>query len=68
MPLCELRESAQHVVKEERQPDAFALAVHTDPIHAVAPVARAHQRQAVHTEAQAVFDRAHAVLIHVYDF
>ena len=34
-----------------------------DQVHAVVPVAAAHQRQAVRAEAQAVLDRAHAVLV-----
>ena len=49
--------------QEERQPDALALAVLADEVHAVVPVAAAHQRQAVLAEAQAVVDRADAVLV-----
>ena len=59
-PLSELHE---HVVKEEAQPDAFAFAMLADQIHAVVPVAGAHQRQAVLADVQAVHDRAHAVLV-----
>jgi hypothetical protein len=43
-PVGELRE---HVEQEERQPHAFAAAVLADQVHAVVPVAAAHQRQAV---------------------
>ncbi len=46
------RELRQHVVEEEGQPDAFALAVLADQIHAVIPVAATHQGQAVGAEAQ----------------
>ena len=56
----ELRE---HVKQEERQPHALASAVLADEIHAVVPVAAAHQRQAVLAEAQAMVDRANAVLV-----
>ena len=43
----------QHVIEEEAEPDAFALALRADQVHAVVPVAGAHQRQAVRAEAQA---------------
>ena len=59
----QLGELRQHVVEEEAQPDAFALALLADQVHAVVPVAGAHQRQAVRAEAQAVSDGAHAVLV-----
>ncbi len=58
-----LGELRQHVVQEEREPDAFALAVLADQVHAVVPVAAAHQRQAVGAETQAVVDRADAMLV-----
>jgi hypothetical protein len=48
------RRTAQHLVQEEAQPDALALALHADPVHAVVPVAGTDQRQAVLAEAQAV--------------
>ena len=59
----ERAELPQHFAQEEAQPDALALAAHPHQIHAVVPVAGAHQRQAVRAEAQAVRDRAHAVLV-----
>ena len=62
-PPGQLGELREHVVKEERQPDAFAFAVLADQVHAVIPVAAAHQRQAVVAEAQAVVDGADAMLV-----
>ncbi len=59
-------ELAQHLDQEEAQPDALALAVDADPIHAVVPVAGADQRQAVFTKAHAVPDGAHAMLIQAF--
>ena len=53
----------EHVVEEEGEPDALALAVLADEVHAVVPVAAAHERQAVLAEAQAVLDGADAVLV-----
>ncbi len=53
----------QHVVQEKRQPDALALAMDADVVHAVVPVAGAHQRQAVRAETQPVHDGAAAVLV-----
>ena len=41
------REALQDVVEEERQPDAFALALGPDVAHPVVPVAGPHERQAV---------------------
>jgi hypothetical protein len=52
--LRDSRETAQHRVQEEPEPDALALAFDADAVHAVVPVAGAHQRQAVRAEAQAV--------------
>ncbi len=56
-------ELPEHVVQEEAQPDALALAPHPHQIHAVVPVAGTDQRQAMLTEPQAVPDGAHAMLI-----
>ena len=53
----------QHVVEEEGEPDAFAAAVFADQVHAVVPIAAAHQRQAVFAEFQAVLDGAHAMFV-----
>ena len=63
LPLRDLGELLQHGVQEEAQPDAFARALDADQVHAVVPVAGAHQRQAVRAELQAVLDGAHAVLV-----
>ena len=50
-------------VKEECQPDAFALAVLADQVHAVVPVPTAHQGQTPGAEVQAFEEGAHAVFI-----
>ena len=57
----ELAQGRQH---EPAVPDALALALGADLVHAVVPVAGAHQRQAVRPELQAVLQRSHAVLVH----
>src|SRR4030065_303975 len=49
--------------QEPRQPHAFATALLADQVHAVVPVAAAHQRQPVGTEAHAVLEGTHAVLV-----
>ena len=56
-------ELAQHLAEEERHPDALALAVLADQVHAVVPVAAAHQRQAVRAQPQAVLDGQRRVLV-----
>ena len=48
----------QHVVQEEAEPDAFALPLLADAVHAVVPVAGAHQRQAVLAEQSAAASSA----------
>ena len=53
----------QHVVEEERQPDAFAAPRVPHAVHAVVPVAAPHQRQSVLAEFQAALDGDHAVLV-----
>jgi hypothetical protein len=60
---CELGELPQDRAKEEPQPHAFARALDADEVHAVVPVARAHERQATRPEAQAMDDRTHAMLV-----
>ena len=55
------RKPLEHHGEEPAQPDAFALAVDADAVHAVVPIAAAHQRQAVCAEAKAVVDRPEAV-------
>ena len=56
-------ESLQHRDEKEGQPDAFALACDADQIHAVVPVAHAHQRQPMLAVAQAVPYRPLAVVV-----
>jgi hypothetical protein len=41
-------ELPEHFMAEEGEPDTLALARNADPAHAVVPVARANQRQAMH--------------------
>jgi hypothetical protein len=57
-----LGEAHEHLVEEESEPDAFAFAL-AHQVHAVVPVAGAHERQAVLAEPQAVQDGAHAVFV-----
>ena len=52
----------QDGVQEPAQPDALAPALVADPVHAVVPVARADQRQAVGADREAPVERARAVL------
>jgi hypothetical protein len=58
-----LGEARQYLVQEEAEPDALAAALDADPVHAVVPVAGAHQRQTVLAEPQAVLDGAHAMVV-----
>ena len=55
----ELRERR---VQEPAEPDALALALASDAVHAVVPVAGAHQRQAVAADGEAAVEGARAVL------
>jgi len=63
LPACQLGKLPEHGAQEKAQPDALAAALHAHPVHAVVPVAAAHQRQAMHPEAQAVADGAHAMFV-----
>ena len=56
------RERREDRVQEPAQPDALAAALVTDPVHAVVPVARSDQRQAVRPDREADVDGARAVL------
>jgi hypothetical protein len=56
-------EFLQRIEQEKGQPNALALAFETHQVHAVVPVARAHQGQTLHAFAQAISDGAHAVLV-----
>ena len=58
--LGELRE---HFIKEKAQPDAFPFAVFAHQVHAVIPVAGAHERQAVLTKSEGPKDGSHTVVI-----
>src|SRR5262249_45723852 len=51
-------------VQEPAEPDAFALSSGADPVHAVVPVSRPHQRKAVLSNRQTTVERARAVLEH----
>lgn len=62
----DIYELLQHLVEEETQPHAFALALFTDAVHAVVPIAAADQRQAVGAAGHAVLDGAHAVLVEAF--
>ena len=60
---AERLEAAQHVVEEERHPDALAAPLASDAVHAVVPVPGAHERKAVGSDAKRAVDRAAAVLV-----
>jgi hypothetical protein len=53
----------EHVVKKEREPDAFAAAFFSHQVHPVIPIAGAHQGQTVLAEFQSMLDRAHTMLV-----
>src|SRR2546430_5163781 len=61
-------EFSEDVTKEESEPDAFALAVPPDEIHAVVPIAGSDQRQSMRAESQPMQNCSHAVLINIRDF
>ena len=48
-------------MKEPAEPDAFAFACFADPVHAVVPVSRSNQRQAVAADRKTGIERARAV-------
>ena len=50
--------------QEPRKPDRFATPAVTHTVHAVVPVAAAHQGQSMHADPQAVVNGARSVLIH----
>ena len=62
-PTRHFGEACQHLAGEEAQPDAFAAAGLADAVHAVVPVAAAHQGQAMLAAGKAVDDGSHAVLV-----
>src|SRR6185369_10493735 len=51
--------------QEPREPDALSLAADADPVHAVVPVARSHERKSVRSDGEAAVERAGAVLVQV---
>ena len=56
------REGRQRGVKEPSEPDAFALALLTDAVHAIVPVPRPHQRKPVPAQREACIQRKRAML------
>ena len=56
------REGRQRGVKEPSEPDAFALALLADAVHAIVPVARPHQRKPVPAQREACIERKRAML------
>jgi hypothetical protein len=48
-------------MQEPTQPDALALALHSNPVHAVIPVAGSYQWKAMATDSEASVQRAGAV-------
>ena len=59
---------SEDVTKEESEPDAFALAMPADEIHAVVPVAGPDQRQSMRAESETMQNRPHAVQIDIRAF
>ena len=55
-------ETRQRGVEKPRHPHAFAGAVFADPVHAVIPIARSHQRQAVRANRKAAIERKRAMI------
>ena len=53
----------QHAREEEAEPDALAFAERADTVHAVVPVAAAHQGQTVRARGRSGVDRAQTVLV-----
>ena len=59
--LCQRREGRERRVQEPAEPDALALALRSDAVHAVVPVARADQGEPVDADGEAAVERARAV-------
>src|SRR5262249_40040890 len=57
------RKLFQDIVKEEREPDAFAFTLVPDPIHPVVPITGTDEGQAVLAEAQGLLERAGAMFV-----
>ena len=58
-----LRKLGQHGIKEKSQPNAFAFTVFPHKVHAVVPITRADEWQAVFAKADASQDGPHTVII-----
>ena len=54
---------AQAIDQEPGQPDALSLALDAHAVHAVVPVAAAHQGKAVRAQPQPVLQSAEAVIV-----
>ena len=67
-PPSKIDKLIEHIVKEKRQPDAFAFAFLADQVHAVIPVATAHERQTMGAERQTVVHRPDAMLVECGNF
>ena len=59
----EAAKAARHHGKELREPHAFAAAARADPVHAVVPIAAAHQNQAVFARQARAANGAQAVFL-----
>ena len=64
-PLAERDEVAEDGVEEEAQPHALAAPFPSDAVHAVVPVAGAHERQPVRAPRERAVERATAVRVDV---
>jgi len=58
-----ISEPHEHFIEEESQPYTFAFAVFAHNVHAVVPITRADERQAVYAKADASQDSPHTVIV-----
>src|SRR3990170_931118 len=63
MQACNFSEPHEHVIKEEPQPNAFAFTVFTHHIHAVVPITRANERQAMLSKTKTLHDCLHTMIV-----
>src|SRR5512143_1832909 len=63
MEAGDLRKSHKHFIKEKSEPDAFSLAVPAHEVHAVVPITRADERQAVLAAGEAPQNGPHTVIV-----
>ena len=68
MQACDLRKPHKHFIQEKSEPDAFALAVLAHQVHAVVPITRADERQAVLAAAEAPQNGPHTVIVQTCRF